>query len=119
MIHELRIYTIKPTRVSEYVDHFQLIGLPIIRRYLSLVGFWTVEFGDINDIYSLWDFSDLTQRTHLRAGLSGDHEWRSEFLPKALELIVAQRTVFLKPGSFSSRSGLAEPPENLPVETRY
>ena len=75
-------------KIPAYLEHFESVGLPIARRYMYLAGFWTVEVGEINEIY----------------------HWQKDFMPKALELIVAQRSVFLKPTVFSPEfnSGLTD-----------
>lgn len=101
MIQELRIYTVKVGQMAVYLQHFEQVGLPIARRYMFLAGFWTTEYGEINELFHLWDFPDLAQRSEIRARLHSAPDWQRDFLPKALEVIVAQRTVILKPTAFS------------------
>jgi hypothetical protein len=101
LIQELRIYEIRPGRTREYLEHFEGIGLPIASKYMFLAGFWTSEFGALNEIYHLWDFRDLEHRNRVRAALHSDAKWQSDFMPRALELVAAQRNLILRPTTFS------------------
>jgi hypothetical protein len=108
MIQELRIYKIQIGRMPDYLEHFETVGLPIARKYMFLAGFWTVEAGEMNELYHLWDFHDLNHRTQIRAALRADADWQRDFMPKALQLVTEQRNMILQPTSFSPKfnSGL-------------
>lgn len=100
MIDELRIYTLKVGAMPTYLEAFERIALPIMREYIVVRGFWTVDCGDLNDFYHLSVFADHEERIAKRAALGGDPRW-ADFRSVALDLVLAQRNVILRPTSFS------------------
>ena len=98
MIHELRTYTVKPGKLAEYVEKAGAIGRPIRGdRYGKLLGYWTTEFGALNQVVHLWEFGDLAARTTARAGLAKDERWVKEYLPVSWSLLEAQENLILNP----------------------
>ena len=66
MIHELRIYTLKPGKVPEFMKLAEERAMPIRGdNYGKLVGYWFSEFGPLNQIFHLWEFEDLNTRAEL------------------------------------------------------
>ena len=45
MIYEMRTYQLKVGTVQKYLKQFEEKGLPIVSKYCTLVGYWTVESG--------------------------------------------------------------------------
>jgi hypothetical protein len=99
-VQELRIYSVKTGCTRAFVDHFEQVGLPIAKKYMFLVGFWTTKFGNLNDVYHLWDFESLAHRDEIRAFMHQDSDWRSLFIPKVRELVVRQQSIILEPANF-------------------
>jgi hypothetical protein len=64
------------------------------------VGWFTSEFGRLNQVVHMWRFESLDDRARRRAALSGDPEWQA-FVSKALELIEKQENRILLPTRFS------------------
>jgi hypothetical protein len=98
MIHELRIYTIQPGRLAEFVDLAGSVSRPIRGdRFGRLVGYWTTEHGPLNQALHMWEFADVTARAQARAGLAKDERWQKEYVPKSQPLLVSQENMLLTP----------------------
>ena len=97
MINEFRQYRLKPGRLPEYVAAFEQIALPILNKYVVLLGFWTSDTGELNKVFHLWAFENAEQRTLRYAALRADPEYRSQFLPVALPLIEHMDSTVLIP----------------------
>ena len=98
MIHELRIYTLRPGIQAKYLDIVANIGMRIRKNdYGRLVGAWTADIGQLNEYYHLWEYDDLNERTRLRAGLQKAPGWQDEYLAASRGMVVAQRNMLLNP----------------------
>jgi hypothetical protein len=101
MYFEMRIYTIRPGMLSDYMAHFENIGLPIIKRYAELVGYWYTDIGDLNQVIHIWRYESLDQRTARRKKLFEDREWQSKFLPDAMRMLEKQENRIMHAAGFS------------------
>ena len=98
MIYELRIYTLQPGTLPEYVRLQAEVGRPIRGdRFGTFVGAWTSEFGTLNQYYHLWSYPDPVERERLRAGLQQDERWAKEFLAQSRHMLVEQENMVLYP----------------------
>lgn len=98
MIHELRIYTLQPGKQAAFLSHAEDVGLRIRGgKYGRLEGYWTSEFGTLNQVFHLWSFASLEERARLLGELGRVEEWPREYLPKARSMIVTQETSILTP----------------------
>ncbi len=101
MVLEERTYTIKPGQIPTLLAIYEREGFSAQRRHLGEpVGWFTSEFGLLNQVVHMWRFESLDDRAKRRAALSGDPEWQA-FVPKALELIEKQENRLLLPTKFS------------------
>jgi hypothetical protein len=101
MIFEMRTYQLKVGVMARYIEQFGRIGLPIVQRYCTLVGYWTVESGPLNRVVHVWAFDSVAQREEARAQWWQDREWLDEYLPLALPLVESQESVIMKAAPFS------------------
>jgi hypothetical protein len=101
MIYELRTYDVKPGLLADYLKLFNDVGMPVRKRYGTLVGFWSSEFGALNRVVHLWQYDSLDQRAALRVELMRDRVWVEDFLPKAMPMLSHMDSVVLNPTSFS------------------
>jgi hypothetical protein len=115
MINEFRSYRIKVGKLGEYMAAFEEIGLPIIKRHLHLLGFWTSDVGELNHVFHLWEFEDMEQRTARYAALRAEPDWQQKFQPIALPIIEKMHSTLLTPARFSPMlsAGLASVPGML------
>jgi hypothetical protein len=96
VIHELRIYTLRPGIQAKYLDIVGNIGMRIRgNNFGRLVGAWTADIGQLNEYYHLWEYDDLNERTRLRAGLQKAPGWQDEYLAASRGMVVAQRNSIL------------------------
>lgn len=101
MIVDQRTYTTQPGRLQEFVDAFAAQGLPLYTRYCgTLIGYFTSESGELNQVVHLWGYADAADRDTRRAALARDPRWRA-FLEVALPLLVSQESRLLRPTAFS------------------
>lgn len=69
MIFEMRTYTIKIGKLSEYINHFKIVGMPIISKYAQLISYQHTESGELNQIIHIWSYNDLNERALKREEL--------------------------------------------------
>ncbi len=98
-VYELRSYRLHPGKVPEWVGHFKA-GLPAREKYSKIVGLWTTEAGQLNQVVHLWAYGDLNQRAEVRAKTVQDPEWQA-FLKKGASLLVHMESVVLIPTEVS------------------
>ncbi len=96
MIYELRTYTLLPGKQGEYLRLSAEVGRKARGdKYGKLEGFWSTEFGTLNQVVHLWQFSDLVERERLRADLAKNEEWTKSYVPQIRPLLVAQENKIL------------------------
>lgn len=103
MIYEMRTYTLKPTRMGDWLALYKSKGLPVQQELLGkLVGFFTTEFGVVNQVVHIWAYDSLDDRAVRRAALANDPRW-TEFSGrnKELDAVVELKSDILKPTDFS------------------
>lgn len=98
MIHELRQYTLKPGKLPEYLGHAQTIGRPARGDNFGVNhGYWTTEFGALNQIWHMWSYESLNERERLRGELQKNEAWTKDYIPRIRPLIERQDIRFIKP----------------------
>jgi len=96
MIHELRTYTLAPGTQGQYVKNSAEIGRKIRGdNYGKLEGFWSTEFGTLNQVVHLWTFESLNERERLRGELAKNEQWTKVYLPQTRGALVAQENKIL------------------------
>ena len=98
MIHELRMYTLKPGKMPEYMNHARTIGRPARgNNYGVNHGYWTTEFGSLNQLWHLWSYESLDERARLRGELAKNEAWSKEYLPRIRPLLERQDIRLIQP----------------------
>lgn len=103
MYYELRTYTIKPTRLADWLALYQSDALQVQTEHLgNLVGFFTTEFGAANQVVHIWGYDSLDDRTVRRAKMAADPRW-AEFSRKNKELdaVINLESRLMRPTGFS------------------
>jgi hypothetical protein len=106
MIYEMRTYTVRPLKQADWLALYKSLALPVQQEYLgNLVGFFTTEFGTLNEIVHVWAYESLDDRAARRGKMAADPRW-AEFAAKNKELdaIVELKSSILKPTDFSPLS---------------
>ena len=82
MVYELRCYTLVPGKMPEYLKAAETIGRPARgNNYGVNHGYWTAEFGALNQIWHLWKYDSLNDRERLRGELAKNKDWTEKYVP--------------------------------------
>ena len=101
MIIEERTYTIQVGKVNAYRDYYQEHALEVQKRILgNLLGFFTSDLGELNQVIQLWGYDSYAERERRRAILATDPDWLA-YLRTSPQVILRQESRVLLPASFS------------------
>ena len=101
MLVEMRTYTTHPGRLREYLALYQAEGLAIQQRILGrMVGYYSSEIGELNQVVHLWAYQDLEDRRIRREKLHETPQWL-ECLRKIRPMIKTMENRIMYPASFS------------------
>ena len=99
MVYELRCYTLMPGKMPEYLKAAETIGRPARgNNYGVNHGYWTAEFGALNQIWHLWKYDSFDERTRLRGELAKNKDWTEKYVPIIRPLIQRQDLRADEPG---------------------
>lgn len=102
MIVEQRTYTIRPGRVGEFLALAESDGLPVLGPTLgNLIGYFSTEVGDLNQVVHLWAYDSLAEREARRAALAAKPEFQA-YAAKVAPLIRRMENRILVPAPFNS-----------------
>ena len=96
MIYEVRTYDLMPRALPEVEKRFEE-ALPTRSKYSPLAAFFHTEIGPLNQIIHIWPYTDLAERTKVRAEAAKD----PGLPPKIREFIVSMNSEIFIPFSFS------------------
>jgi hypothetical protein len=100
MIVDHRTYKLQPGRLRDFLALYEKEGLPVQKKHLgNLVGFFTTEVGNVNEIVHIWGYEDLADRTKRRAAMAADPAWQA-YLQKSREFMKHMNNKILVPTSF-------------------
>ena len=100
MIVEERTYTTLPGRWREYLALYEAEGLAIQRSILGrMVGYYTTEIGELNQIVHLWAYTDMNERADRRSQLL-EHPGFKAYVQRMLPLLQRQESRILRPAPF-------------------
>lgn len=101
MLVEQRTYTFHPGAVPSFLSLYEQHGIELQRKILgNMLGYFTSEFGALNQVVHLWGYENLDDRERRRAELAGHKEWQA-FLGMVFPLLVTQESRILRPTGFS------------------
>jgi hypothetical protein len=102
MIFDHRVYTIKPNRLSRFLETYERLALPLQRKYLGEpYGFFVSHIGPLGRVVHLWQYESLADREERRDAMEADPEWQA-YRRVALQedTLVDMENQILKPVSF-------------------
>lgn len=102
MIHELRTYSLVPSRVAEFLALTRDVAMPIRLSHSKLLGYWTLDVGTVNEVVSLWEYDDFAHRSRVRRALADDAAWASSFLARSRPWVQSERSTILLPTDLCS-----------------
>lgn len=101
MIIEERIYTCHCGQARRYVEMYESEGLAIQRPILgALVGYFTTDFGPLNQVVHMWAYKSLEDRAARRTRLLANPDWAA-YAAKVQPLVLKQENKLLVPTPFS------------------
>lgn len=103
MFYELRTYTLKPTLLADWLALYQSDALAVQTEHLgNLIGFFTTEFGTVNQVVHVWAYDSLDDRTARRTRMAADPRW-AQFgrKNKELDAIISLESRLMRPTGFS------------------
>lgn len=98
-VYELRNYRVRPGAIREWVGYFTA-ALPAREKYSKIVGLWTGEAGQPNEVVHIWAYPDLNARQEARAASSKDPRWQ-EFLKQGSPLLDELHSTVMLPAAHS------------------
>lgn len=100
MLVEQRTYTLHPGKWREYLALYEAEALAIQKRILGrLVGYYSTDIGDVNQIVHMWAYEDLNERAERRARLMADPDWL-RYVGRMTPWLVRQESKILTPAPF-------------------
>lgn len=87
--YEFRTYNIRPDQNAAFL---KLTNEKIHLRtaHSELIGYWSVEYGGLNQVFHIWKYDSYRQRAGVRAALSQDPSWISDYISKAIPMLTSQ-----------------------------
>uniref|UniRef100_A0AAY4CA66 NIPSNAP domain-containing protein n=1 Tax=Denticeps clupeoides TaxID=299321 RepID=A0AAY4CA66_9TELE len=86
---EFRTYCIHPCQNAAFLS---LTNEKIHLRtaHSELVGYWSVEYGGLNQVFHIWKYDSYSQRAGVRAALARDSDWMEQYISKAMAMLTSQ-----------------------------
>lgn len=95
-IVDLRTYTIAVRRMPQFLDVFERLGMPVLRRHLGVpIGFYTAAIGPLNQVVHLWQYESLADMAARQAARDQDPDWPA-YLEGTVDLVTAQENRILR-----------------------
>ncbi|WP_085679658.1 MULTISPECIES: NIPSNAP family protein [unclassified Pseudomonas] len=92
-----RIYTIRPRCMAAFLEAFEQLAMPILRRHLGApLGFYVSSIGPLNQVVHLWAYDSLEDFERRSAARDADPDFAA-YLQATRDLVVAQETRIIKP----------------------
>ncbi|MBS87442.1 MULTISPECIES: NIPSNAP family protein [Sphingobium] len=102
---DLRVYTIRPRRMADFIDVWDRLGMPVQMRYFDPpIGMFTGAVGTLNQLVHLWGFDDMGDFERRHAARDKDAGWPA-YLEASVDLVVAQETRLIRRVDLPSLGG--------------
>ncbi len=97
-----RIYTIRPRGMSEFIEVFDRLAMPVLLEHLGApLGFYTSSIGPLNQVVHLWGYDSLDDFERRSQARDSDPRFPA-YLQASAHLIIAQETRIIRPVRFHS-----------------
>lgn len=102
MIFDHRQYTMRPNRVTAFLNTYERVALPLQRQYLGEpYGFWITDIGPLSRIIHVWQYESIGDRQTRRDAMEADPAWQA-YRKLAIEEdnLLDMENMILKPAPF-------------------
>jgi hypothetical protein len=97
MFVEQRVYSLVPGGTAEYIRIYEELGRAVQERILGgLLGYYTRDVGELNQLVYFWSFASMDDRARRRAELAADADFKV-FRGKIRHLVLRQENSILVP----------------------
>ncbi|KAK7916776.1 hypothetical protein WMY93_012537 [Mugilogobius chulae] len=88
-LYEFRVYDVQP---HLYTRFLQLTNQKIHLRtaHSQLIGYWSVEYGALNQVFHIWRYESYAQRAAVRSSLAQDPDWLEQYISKAIPMLTSR-----------------------------
>jgi hypothetical protein len=102
MIVDLRIYTVVPNRLPEFVALYESEAWPLQKKHLGrCLGWYTTVEGALNTVVHMWGYDSQADREARRNAMAADPAWQAYLKSAgARGLLVAMENRLLRPTRF-------------------
>jgi hypothetical protein len=101
VIVEERTYHVHTGNLAEVVRLYDEEGIALQQELLgNLIGWFTVDIGELSSVVSLWGYESYAEREQRRALLAADERWKA-FVATIQPLLHTQWNRIMLPTSFS------------------
>jgi NIPSNAP len=105
-IVDLRVYTIRLRKMTEFVDVFDRLAMPVQLKYLGKpLGIFSSAVGQLNQVIHLWGFGGMGEFEQRHAERDKDPDWPA-YLKASEHLIAAQENRLIRKIDMPSLKGL-------------
>jgi len=98
-IYEFRNYRTTPGAVKRWLQLFTAV-LEVREKYTRMVGLWTTQAPQVDEVCHIWVYSDLNARAGARAALLKDRAWQ-DFLRDSTGLLEELHSTIMLPAPHS------------------
>ena len=100
LIIEERIYTLQTDQAGAYLAAYEAEGMAIQKPILGqMVGYYSTEFGPLNQVVHMWAYECFAERTERPARLLADSAWTA-YSAKVRPMVLTQQNKLLLPALF-------------------
>lgn len=102
MILDLRIYTVQPNRVPEFLEIYKTKAWPLQQKYLGrCMGWYVTVEGQLNQVVHTWAYDSQADRETRRNAMAADPAW-GDYLKAVAEarVLVQMENRILRPAPF-------------------
>lgn len=98
-VYELRAYRLAPGAMKSWLGLFTE-AMAVREKYSKIVGLWSSEAGQPNEVCHIWAYPSLDARAETRAAVAADPDWQA-FLGKAGGAIEEMHSTIMLPARHS------------------
>ncbi|XP_032874103.1 protein NipSnap homolog 3A-like isoform X1 [Amblyraja radiata] len=84
--YEFRTYNIKPGKMADFLNLTE-DKIHLRTAISELVGYWFLEFGNMNEVFHIWKYGSYKERTAVRRSLMQEKDWQQNYISKMMPML--------------------------------